>query len=83
MFLDENYFNIFTRILRGTSTGKIKSEYLIELNINTLFELIEIVYNDQLAELEPGSYPTKSNVTNSVILTIQDDKLEGTGILKK
>lgn len=83
LFLDENYFNIFTRILRGTSTGKIKSEYLIELNINTLFELIEIVYNDQLAELEPGSYPTKSNVTNSVILTIQDDKLEGTGILKK
>ena len=74
LFLDENYFNIFTRILRGTSTGKIKSEYLLEVNINTLFEFIEIVYKDQLADLEPGSYPTKSNVTKTIISIIQDEK---------
>lgn len=74
LFLNETYFNIFNKILGGISTGLIQSEYLVEVDINCLFEYIMVVYKDQLSELEPGSLPPRRNVAMSIIYHIQDDK---------
>lgn len=74
LFLNETYFNVFTKILRGISTGIIKSEFLVEIDINCLFEYINVVYNVELEDLEPGSLPTTRSVSKSVLSEIQDDK---------
>lgn len=74
LFLNESYFNILVKILRGIPTGLIQSEYLVEVDINCLFEYIQVVYNDQLAELEHGSLPPRRNVAKSIMYHIQDDK---------
>ncbi len=74
LFLNESYFNILVKILRGIPTGLIKSEYLVEVDINCLFEYIQVVYNVQLAELEHGSLPPRRNVAMSIMYHIQDDR---------
>jgi hypothetical protein len=74
LFLNETYFNVFTKTLRGTSTGLIQSEYLVDVDINYLFKYIQVVYNIQVDELEHGSLPTTRNVSRSIMFHIQDDK---------
>jgi hypothetical protein len=82
LFLNETYFNVFTKILRGISTGLFKPEYLVEVDINYLFKYIQVVYNCELEDLEPGSLPTKRSVSKIVISAIQDDREEFKYFLK-
>jgi DNA-binding Lrp family transcriptional regulator len=70
LFLNETYFNIFTRILRETSTGRLNPEYLHEVNINCFFDLIQVYHTMEQDELPNGATVPLRQVVKLIVSQI-------------
>lgn len=75
LFLDENFFNIFTRIIRETSTGRLNPNYLHGVNINYFLLFIKVHYESEQDEVVKGSTVPIRQFVNFVIGIINDFNL--------
>jgi hypothetical protein len=73
-FQDDYYFNVFTKILRSITLGKLNNEYLIGVNINRFFDFIKAMHDYELETIEIGSTVPTIKTSNTSIEMINDAK---------
>jgi hypothetical protein len=75
LFLDEDYFNIFTKILRSIPLGKLNINYLIGVDINCFFDFIKVYHTSEQEFLPKGSMVPLRQVVSLIISEINDQKV--------
>jgi hypothetical protein len=72
LFLDENYFKIFTKILRSIPLGQINKNYLIDVDINYFLVFIQVYHTVEQQEFPVGSTVPLRQVVSLIISQIND-----------
>jgi hypothetical protein len=74
LFLDENYFNIFTKVLRSIPLGKLNINFLIGVDINCFFVFIKASHTSEQEFSPKGSIVPLRHVVSLIISSINDQK---------
>jgi len=72
LFLNENYFNVFTRILRAIPLGQINYNYLVDVDINYFLAFIQVYHTEEQQEFPIGSTVPIRKVASLIISQIND-----------